>query len=81
VSRKSGHRFSTPLVAAGLGVAIAPHSLSQVHADGVCFLPINGEQPPANIALAYRRGDRSRAVRNFVAVALKQKQLWDGNMR
>jgi DNA-binding transcriptional LysR family regulator len=58
-----------PMVAAGLGVSIVPRSTSRIHADGVFYLPIEGDAPRAEICLAHRRDDRSPAVQNFVAVA------------
>lgn len=60
---------TVPLVAAGLGVSIVPRSICRIHADGVFCLPIEGDMPRAEIWLAYRRDDRSQAVKNFVAVA------------
>ena len=61
-----------PLVAAGFGVAIVPQTTSNIHADGVIYLPIEGNEPGTEICLAYRRHDRSLAVRNFVAAARRQ---------
>jgi len=68
-----------PLVAAGLGVAIGPRSMSQVRANGVFYLPFEGEAPRAEICLAYRSNEKSRAVQNFVVVARREKRLWDKN--
>jgi DNA-binding transcriptional LysR family regulator len=61
-----------PLVAAGMGVSIAPQSVSRIHADGVAYLPIEGDVPRAEIALAYCRHERSPAVHNFVGVARRE---------
>jgi DNA-binding transcriptional LysR family regulator len=58
-----------PMVAACLGVSIVPQSTGRIHIDGVFYLPIDGDAPRAEIALAHRRVDRSAAVANFVAVA------------
>jgi DNA-binding transcriptional LysR family regulator len=60
---------SIPLVAAGLGVSIVPRSVARILTDGVVYLPIEGDAPRVEIALAYRRGDPSPAVQNFVALA------------
>ncbi len=57
-----------PLVAAGLGVAIVPRSTSRILADWVGYLSIEGDAPRVEICLAHRRGERSPAVQNFVAV-------------
>lgn len=58
-----------PLVAAGLGVSVVPRSTARILSDEVCYRPINGVAPHAEICLAYCRHDASRAVQNFVAVA------------
>jgi DNA-binding transcriptional LysR family regulator len=57
------------MVAAGFGVAIVPHSLEQIHAEGIRYLPIEGDGPRASIGLAHRRDNRSQTVRNFVELA------------
>jgi DNA-binding transcriptional LysR family regulator len=58
-----------PMVAAGFGVSVVPHSTSQIRVEGVVYLPIAGDGPRATISLAYRRDDRSPTVRNFVSLA------------
>ena len=58
------------LVAAELGVSIVPASMSQLHIAGVVFREIKGQTPTARLALAYRKGNISNLVRNFMAVAL-----------
>jgi DNA-binding transcriptional LysR family regulator len=58
------------LVAAEQGVAILPASMSQLQVAGVAYRPIMGQAPMARIALAYRRGETSAIVRNFVASAV-----------
>uniref|UniRef100_UPI003FD7D948 LysR substrate-binding domain-containing protein n=1 Tax=Acidocella sp. TaxID=50710 RepID=UPI003FD7D948 len=57
------------MVAAGFGVSIVPQSIKQTRAEGVAFVPIEGEVPMAPIWLAYRRNERSTTVRSFVAIA------------
>ena len=57
------------LVAAGFGVSVIPQSIEQIRADGVAYLPIEGEVPIAPIGIAFRKDDRRAAVRNFVALA------------
>ena len=46
-----------------------PRSTARILPDEVCYRPINGDAPHAEICLAYCRHDPSRAVQNFVAVA------------
>jgi DNA-binding transcriptional LysR family regulator len=58
------------LVAAEQGVAIVPASMSQLQVAGVAYRPMTGQAPTARIALAYRRGETSAIVRNFIASAM-----------
>jgi DNA-binding transcriptional LysR family regulator len=62
------------MVAAGFGVSIIPQSLEQLHVEGVAYVQIEGDAPRALVSLAYRRGDRSTVVRNFVALARRTAQ-------
>ena len=63
------------LVAAGFGVSIVPQSIEQIHAEGVAYLRIDGDEPRAPIGLAYRKEEHSMAVRNFVALARRSAHL------
>jgi DNA-binding transcriptional LysR family regulator len=58
------------LVAAELGVSKVPASIMQVRVTGVAYRQIAGRSPPTRLALAYRRGETSPVVRNFVARAV-----------
>ena len=58
------------LVAADLGISMVPASMSQLHIAGVAFREIKGQAPRTRLALAYRKGNTSNLVRNFMAVAL-----------
>ncbi len=60
------------LVAAELGVSMVPASMSQLHIVGVVFREIKDQKPTARLALAYRKGDTSNLVRNFVTIALNK---------
>jgi DNA-binding transcriptional LysR family regulator len=64
-----------PMVAAGLGVTLVPACMSRLHPDGVVFVLVEGPALPAEICLVYSRTQRSAAVRNFVTVARRQKQI------
>ena len=57
------------LVAAELGVSIVPASMMQVRVTGVAYQRIAGQSPTTRLALAYRRGETSPVVRNFIARA------------
>ena len=57
------------LVAAELGVSIVPASMMQVRVTGIVYRRIAGQSPTTRLALAYRRGETSPVVRNFIARA------------
>ncbi len=50
-------------VAAGMGVSVIPATMSQLQAEGVCYLPLTGQPPIANLAIAYREKAPSSALR------------------
>jgi DNA-binding transcriptional LysR family regulator len=58
------------LVAAELGVSIIPESMTQVRVTGIVYRQISGRVPTARLALAYRRGETSPVVRNFITRAV-----------
>jgi DNA-binding transcriptional LysR family regulator len=58
------------LVAAELGVSIVPASMMQVRVTGIAYRQIARQSPTTWLALAYRRGETSPIVRNFVARAV-----------
>ncbi|WP_112765077.1 LysR family transcriptional regulator [Bosea vestrisii] len=58
------------LISAEFGVSVVPASMSQLSVKGVVFRPIAGQSPVTRLALAYRRGETSTVVRNFVARAV-----------
>jgi DNA-binding transcriptional LysR family regulator len=58
------------LVAAELGVSIIPVSMNQLQVSGVVYRPITKPSPLVRLALAYRRGETSPVVRNFMARAV-----------
>jgi DNA-binding transcriptional LysR family regulator len=64
-----------PMVEAGFGISIVPQSLERISLHQVAYKPIAGEAPRSEIALAYRTRETSPAVRNFVALARRKKQL------
>jgi DNA-binding transcriptional LysR family regulator len=55
------------LVAADLGFSLVLPSMSQLWVTGVVYRTIKGKAPIARLALAYRRGETSEIVRNFIA--------------
>jgi len=57
------------LVAAELGYSLVPASLRQVQVTGVAYREIEGLAPVAKLVLAFRRGETSDIVRNFMARA------------
>ena len=57
------------LVAAELAVSMVPASMMQVRVTGIAYRQIAGQSPTTRLALAYRRGEMSPVVRNFIARA------------
>lgn len=53
------------LVSAELGVSLVPASMRLARMEGVAYADLSDSAPVAHIAIAYRRGDLSPAVRAF----------------
>jgi len=58
-----------PMVAAGFGVSIVPRSFSNVDFAGVNYVDIEEDAPRSAIGLAYRRDERSLAIKNAIKAA------------
>ena len=58
------------LVAAELGFSMVPESMRQLQLTGVTYREVTGDAPLTRLALAYRRGETSKIVRNFVDLAV-----------
>lgn len=59
------------LVAAGLGVAVLPESMRQVHIEGVAYVPIDSPDAASALYLVHRRSDTSPLVKAFMQLMLK----------
>ena len=53
------------LVGAGLGVAVVPASGRNLHPRQVRFVQIADKAEPVHVALAWRRGHETPAIRSF----------------
>ena len=69
------------MVAAGLGVAVLPKTLTQLRIEGVAYRPIEGGRLRAPIALACRRIDALPTARNLLAVARATVRSREGRSR
>jgi DNA-binding transcriptional LysR family regulator len=56
----------TTMVAAGFGIAVVPESLARIQIPGVIFRPLTRQSVRAELAFAYRRDERSPAVKAFI---------------
>jgi DNA-binding transcriptional LysR family regulator len=79
VGQEAPHVISTlPLVATGIGISIVPASLEDMNIRGVVYRSLKGGallKAPLN--LASRRGDPSKVVRQFVALARRKAKDFD----
>ncbi len=63
-----------PMVAAGFGISIVPRSFSEIRFAGVSYIDIEGDTPRFAIALAWRRDERSPAIKNAMKAVRLAKQ-------
>lgn len=68
-----GRDFMTiaSMVSVGLGVALVPKSVRCIQLPNVVYRPLTGDVPRGDLAVAFRRGDPSVAVKNFISLARK----------
>ena len=57
-----------PLVAASFGISIVPQSFSEPYVSGVTYIDIEADAPRSEIVLAFRRDERSAAIKNAMKV-------------
>jgi len=63
------------LAAAGLGIALVPQCAKNMHTPGVVYKTLSATQASTEIALIYRRQDRSKVIQNFVQMCLKRAEI------
>ncbi len=63
------------LVAAGLGISLVPASVAALERHGVAYRPLMEPAPTVELALAWRREDRSPIVERFLALARSGSDL------
>lgn len=55
-------------VAIGLGVALAPKSLSAVGLPGIRYINVTGTPTTSDVVLAFRKSEASQAVKSYIAI-------------
>jgi len=60
------------LVVAGLGIALLPASVANLHRTGLSLLPLKEPAPRTELAVVSRRNDPSPVLENFLAIVLAQ---------
>lgn len=61
--------MAVSLAAAGLGIALVPGCVRQVHTPGAVYRELNDPAATTEIAIAYRKDDRSLMVKSFVRIS------------
>ncbi|WP_461210945.1 LysR substrate-binding domain-containing protein [Desulfocurvus sp. DL9XJH121] len=72
---------SVALVAAGLGLALLPESMSLAPRPGVAYRPLEDGLPLVQYRLAWRRGDDSPLVRRFREVMAAERDACAGSLK
>ncbi len=62
------------LVAAGIGIALLPASVQNVHRTGVVYCPLKEPAPRTELAVVSRLDDPSPVLQNFLAIVRAQFQ-------
>ncbi len=75
VSLEIDHIESIPaFISIGMGVAFVPQSLSNLKVEGVVYKSIDVVKPVMEMALAWRKDDRSPIVRSFIECAFSYQE-------
>lgn len=70
ISLEIDHIESIPaFISIGMGIALVPRSLSNLKVEGVVYKTIDVVRPVMEMALAWRKDDRSPIVRSFIECA------------
>jgi len=62
------------LVAAGLGISLLPASVENLRAPGLSYRPLKKVSVQMEMAVAYRKGDPSRVLSNFLTLVRELSQ-------
>ena len=65
-SQSSQLSSSLSMVAAGFGFALVPQSMTCIHHPDVIYRPLSGTPVTTDVAIAWRRFERSRTVKRFL---------------
>lgn len=72
---------STPtivnLIAGGMGISIVPASLRNLHRQGVTYRSIRPPEPTIDLAVMWRKNDRSPALRSFLQIVWRVAGIED----
>ncbi|MDB5488409.1 MAG: hypothetical protein JWQ58_2124, partial [Reyranella sp.] len=60
----------------GIGVAVAPSTVTSFNMPGLRVLQIADKPPPLPMALAWRTGNAFSLVRNFTRIAREAADVW-----
>lgn len=63
-------------VAAGIGVAVAPSTVTSFNIPGLHTLHIADNPPPLQMAVAWRSGNSTGLIRNFTRIAREAAEAW-----
>jgi DNA-binding transcriptional LysR family regulator len=63
--------MAVSLAAAGLGLALVPGCVRQVHVPGAVYRELDDPGATTELAIAYRKNDRSSMVKSFVQVSAR----------
>jgi len=64
------------MVSVGLGVALVPRSVECLQLPSICYRPLRDVKPIAEMAVAFRRGDGSPVVRDFIAATRRRARAF-----